>query len=72
MRDEFHDEPAHRVAASLACHASVRAGQAMSDEEQRELLRLLESTEHPRTCPHGRPTMVHVSADTLARQFRRR
>jgi len=50
----------------------VRAGQSMSDEEQRELLRLLEATEHPRTCPHGRPTMVHLSADALARQFRRR
>ena len=70
--DGSAQEPAHRVAASLACHASVRAGQAMSDEEQRELLRLLESAEQPRTCPHGRPTMVHVSADTLARQFRRR
>jgi DNA mismatch repair protein MutL len=65
-------EPAHRVAASLACHASVRAGQSMSEEEQRELLRLLEATEHARTCPHGRPTMIHVSADTLARQFRRK
>jgi len=65
-------DAAHRVAASLACHAAVRAGQSMSDEEQRELLRLLEASEHPRTCPHGRPTMVHVSADTLARQFRRR
>ena len=66
------EEPAHRVAASLACHASVRAGQSMSDEEQRELLRLLEASEHARTCPHGRPTMIHVSSDTLAKQFRRR
>ncbi len=66
------DEAAHRVAASLACHAAVRAGQTMSDEEQRELVHQLEATEHPRTCPHGRPTMVHVSTDTLARQFRRR
>ena len=66
------EEPAHRVAASLACHASVRAGQTMSDEEQRELLRLLEATEHPRTCPHGRPTMIHLSTDSLAKQFRRR
>jgi DNA mismatch repair protein MutL len=65
-------ERSHRVAASLACHASVRAGQSMSEEEQRELLRLLEATEHARTCPHGRPTMIHVSADVLARQFRRR
>ncbi len=66
------DEPAHRVAASLACHGSVRAGQTMTDDEQRELLRLLEGAEHPRTCPHGRPTMIHLSSDTLARQFRRR
>jgi DNA mismatch repair protein MutL len=70
--DGSEGEPSHRVAASLACHGSVRAGQTMTDEEQRELLRLLESCEHPRTCPHGRPTMVHVSAATLARQFRRR
>ncbi|MGB2695981.1 MAG: DNA mismatch repair endonuclease MutL [Dehalococcoidia bacterium] len=66
------EERAHRVAASLACHGAVRAGDTMSDDEQRELLLLLESTEHPRTCPHGRPTMIHLSADTLARQFRRR
>jgi len=66
------EEPAHRVAASLACHGSVRAGQTMTGDEQRELLRLLEASEHPRTCPHGRPTMIHVSSDALARQFRRR
>ena len=66
------EEPAHRVAASLACHAAVRAGQTMSEEEQRELLRLLETTEQPRTCPHGRPTMIHLSANALAKQFRRR
>ncbi len=66
------EQPSHRVAASLACHAAVRAGQTMSDEEQRELLRLLESAEHPRTCPHGRPTMIHLSTGEIARQFRRR
>ena len=66
------EEPAHRVAASLACHGSVRAGQTMTGDEQRELLRLLEASEHARTCPHGRPTMIHVSSDALARQFRRR
>jgi DNA mismatch repair protein MutL len=65
-------EPRHRVAASLACHAAVRAGHVMAEDEQRELLRLLEASEQPRTCPHGRPTMIHVSADALARQFRRK
>ncbi len=46
-RDELPDadrDPSHRVAASLACHAAVRAGMAMSGEEQRELLRQLEDS----------------------------
>ena len=63
---------AHRVAASLACHAAVRAGMAMADTEQRELLRQLEACAAPRTCPHGRPTMVHLAADAIAREFRRK
>ena len=66
------DEAAHRVAASLACHAAVRAGDTMTAEEQRELLTALEATDQPRTCPHGRPTMVHLSSEALARQFGRR
>jgi DNA mismatch repair protein MutL len=74
-RDELPDadrDPSHRVAASLACHAAVRAGMAMSVDEQRELLRQLETAESPRTCPHGRPTMVHLTADAIAREFRRK
>ncbi len=66
------EEAGHRVAASLACHAAVRAGMSMSEQEQRELLRLLESCDAPRTCPHGRPTMVHLAADAIAREFRRK
>jgi DNA mismatch repair protein MutL len=72
QRDDGPDESSHRVAASLACHAAVRAGMSMSDSEQRELLRQLEEAESPRTCPHGRPTMIHVTADAIAREFRRR
>ena len=36
-----------------------------------ELVRQLESTTAPRTCPHGRPTMIHFSASQLAREFGR-
>jgi DNA mismatch repair protein MutL len=71
-RDDGPDDSSHRVAASLACHAAVRAGMTMSPDEQRELLRRLEDSESPRTCPHGRPTMVHLTADALAREFRRK
>ncbi|HAL62351.1 MAG TPA: DNA mismatch repair endonuclease MutL [Chloroflexi bacterium] len=56
---------------SLACHGAVRAGQTMSDGEMRELVRQLEETSSPRTCPHGRPTMIHLSAEQLQKEFGR-
>jgi DNA mismatch repair protein MutL len=56
---------------SLACHAAVRAGSSMTIEESRELVRRLEQTRQPHTCPHGRPTMIHLSAGALEREFRR-
>ena len=71
-KDDGPDESSHRVAASLACHAAVRAGMSMSDTEQRELLRQLEGADSPRTCPHGRPTMIHLASDAIDREFRRR
>jgi DNA mismatch repair protein MutL len=60
------------VAISTACHTSIRAGQALSIAEMRELVNQLEQTEHPRACGHGRPTMLLMSQGDLARQFARR
>ena len=60
-----------RVAASLACRSSVRAGDRLAEEQQRELLRALEACEHPQTCPHGRPTLLHLSSEQLRRSFGR-
>jgi len=51
---------------------AVKAGQTLSGEEQRSLLTELENCDSPRTCPHGRPTMIHLSVDMLERQFGRR
>ena len=59
------------IAVSLACHSAVRAGQALSDEEMRELIRQLEQAKMPRTCPHGRPTVIHLSSRQLERDFGR-
>ncbi|MFC1944912.1 hypothetical protein ACFLX5_05495 [Chloroflexota bacterium] len=61
-----------KIALSLACHGAVRAGQTLNDEEIRELVRQLESASQPRTCPHGRPTMVHLSSSQVEREFGRR
>lgn len=56
---------------SLACHGAVQAGQTMSEGEMRDLVRQLEETSSPRTCAHGRPTMIHLSAEQLQREFGR-
>jgi DNA mismatch repair protein MutL len=60
------------VAVSLACHGAVRAGKTLALDEMRDLVRQLEQCATPHTCPHGRPTMIHMSADVLAREFGRR
>jgi len=50
---------------------AIKGGQVLSVAEQRELLRQLEQCENPRSCPHGRPTMLHLSAAQLEKQFGR-
>jgi DNA mismatch repair protein MutL len=61
-----------RAAATLACRAAVMAGDRIEPEQQRALLRALEACATPQTCPHGRPTMLHLSSAALARSFGRR
>jgi len=51
--------------------AAIKAGQTLSMAEMQALIRLLEASSSPRTCPHGRPTMIHLSAAFLAREFGR-
>jgi DNA mismatch repair protein MutL len=58
--------------ANVACKAAIKAGQTLSLEEQRELIRQLEGAEARQSCCHGRPTMVHMSLPALERQFDRR
>jgi DNA mismatch repair protein MutL len=60
-----------KIAQSLACHSAIRAGQQLSSEEMRELIKQLEQTKQPRACPHGRPTMIHLSSHQLEREFGR-
>jgi DNA mismatch repair protein MutL len=50
---------------------AVKAGKQLSESEQKNLLLNLEACTSPRTCPHGRPTMIHLSAALLERQFGR-
>ena len=61
-----------RIIARICKKAAVKAGQTLSTDEQRALLLNLEACSSPRTCPHGRPTMIHLSVNLLERQFGRR
>jgi DNA mismatch repair protein MutL len=58
--------------ANVACKAAIKAGQTLSPQEQRELIRQLEGASAYQSCCHGRPTMVHLSLSALERQFDRR
>ncbi|MFM8877018.1 MAG: DNA mismatch repair protein MutL, partial [Anaerolineae bacterium] len=61
-----------RLAARVCKRLAVKAGQVLTSEEQKSLLIDLENCQSPRTCPHGRPTMIHLSVDALERQFGRK
>lgn len=61
-----------RIIASICKQGAVRAGQTLSQAEMQALVRDLEASRAPRTCPHGRPTMIHLSASQLEREFGRR
>ncbi len=66
------DDAFERLAALLACHNAIRAGQVLTDPEMRALIRQLEGVETPGHCAHGRPTMLHISQHDLEREFSRR
>jgi DNA mismatch repair protein MutL len=60
------------LAISAACHTSIRAGQALSLLEMRELVTQLEACSSPMACGHGRPTMLRMTSEDLEKQFSRR
>ena len=60
------------LAITVACHAAVRAGKRLTSDEMRQLIQQLERCRQPRTCPHGRPTVIRFDPAQLERLFGRR
>ena len=60
-----------RIAASIACHAAVKINMPLDREKIEWLLRELGKTEHPTSCPHGRPIALRYSHKEIERAFQR-
>ncbi|WP_208439147.1 DNA mismatch repair endonuclease MutL [Bartonella quintana] len=60
------------VAATMACHGSIRSGRLLRAEEMNALLRQIEATPHTGTCNHGRPTYIELKLADIERLFGRK
>ena len=66
-RVKFND----RVAASLACKASVKANSSLTQDEMQSIINNLFKCKFPYTCPHGRPTVIKYPLYELEKMFKR-
>ncbi len=61
----------HRIVATAACHAAVRANHPLDAPRMRAIVDDLLGTTMPMTCPHGRPVLLRLTLDRLEKEFRR-
>ncbi len=74
--EDLSEEPKQRdvrerVWASLACHSVTVAGETLEFEEMTTLVLRLQECRNPMHCPHGRPTMLRLGHEEIARLFKR-
>ncbi|NLJ76174.1 MAG: DNA mismatch repair endonuclease MutL [Peptococcaceae bacterium] len=66
-----YDEFSRQIASSLACRNAVKAGDKLTQPAMEALVKRLSGVKNPYTCPHGRPTLIHLSFRDLEKRFRR-
>lgn len=65
------DEALRRLAATMACHAAVKANDPLTREKMQYLLDELRRTSHSSVCPHGRPVVLRLTRREIERNFER-
>ncbi len=60
-----------KIATVIACRGAIKAGQRLSPGEMQALIDHLFATDNPYTCPHGRPIVIRLTNEELARKFGR-
>ena len=64
-------EPLRRIAATMACHAAVKANYPLTMEKMRFILEELRRTAYSSVCPHGRPVVLRMSRREIEKNFQR-
>lgn len=65
------DWTTNRILAYIACRAAVMAGDPLTIEQRKKLIKELEQTPNNLTCPHGRPTKIEIPLSHLNKSFKR-
>jgi DNA mismatch repair protein MutL len=60
-----------RIAASIACHAAIKVNMQLEQNKMEWLLAELAKTDHPMSCPHGRPVVLRYSVKDIQKAFKR-
>lgn len=66
------DRATERLIAFLACRAAVKSGERLDENKMKKILEELSLTKNSSTCPHGRPTTLHISYEEVAKFFKRK
>lgn len=69
--DPLQNKIEAKIILRVCKSAAVKAGQTLNSKEMEAMIRQLEACRNPHTCPHGRPTLIHLSASQLAKEFGR-
>lgn len=60
-----------KLSASISCHSSIRAGDKLTIDEMKKLIKDLEMCHQPNNCAHGRPTVISIPSKVLDHEFQR-